>query len=361
MGPQKRDQEPRPAPKVGIIVLNWNGWQDTIECLASVRRLTYPNFRIVLVDNGSLNESVLKIREWCAGNRISIAHVAVSGDRPEENGRRGAEPPGAGDRTAETDGQPFVEGSSRMTLILSERNLGFAGGNNLGIRYALRQNCRYVWLLNSDTVVDPDALTQLVLMAESDERLGMVGSRLLDDDPARTGPRPAPEPRRPPEAEVKHVSGASLLARAACVRDIGPIDERYFLYGEEVDWCLQARRKGWRLSINPRSLVVHKWGASTRSKRTKKRVLGHEAVRISWEGFPVPGYYEARNGIYFIRKNRPALLVPYAILRTMRLLFKILLYDDHKAERSRIILRGARDGMLGRMGMMMDPAHPLSK
>lgn len=338
MDAQEQGSGSRREPNVGIIVLNWNNWQDTLECLDSIRHLAYPDHRVILIDNGSTNDSVSKILAWCDRNRVSVTRdPGIPGDLGH----------GA---------------NHRFILIETGKNLGFAGGINIGIRVSLELDDAFVWLLNSDTIVDPMALTFLLRSAGSDDRIGMVGS-LIDEGETLgdKGRRRAGDGGRRDGETVRFIPGASLLARAACIRDIGLIDEGYFLYGEEVDWCLQARRKGWTLLIDPRSRVGHKWGASTRSKRIRKRRLGRIVTRISWEGFPVPGYYEARNGIYFIRKNHPALLVPYAVLRTTRLLAQILLYDDHKLERWGIILRGALDGVRGRQGMTLDPALPYSR
>lgn len=333
---QDRSPGSRREPSVGILILNWNNWRDTLECLDSLQDLAYPARRIILVDNGSTNDSIPRILDWCKSRSIHVSRCPA----------------------VPADSSPVPKGDpGTFILIETGKNLGYAGGNNVGMRVSLLLDDAFIWILNNDTVVDPMALTSLVRTTESDDRMGMVGSFINEGRSPGSGGRPGPEgSRHGVGKKLRFIPGASLLARAGCVRDIGLIDENYFLYGEEVDWCLQARRKGWRLSIDPRSVVYHKWGASTRSQRITKKFLGRAATRISWPGFPVPGYYEARNGIYFVRKNYPPLLIPYSIFRTLRLLIKILLYDDHKVERWMIILRGAWDGVRGRMGMTMDPS-----
>lgn len=346
-------QEMIREPKVGILVLNWNNWGDTIRCLESLRTLSFRNHLVILIDNGSGNDSVERLRDWMNGGRP--AAPAGSDKRGED---RFCEGRYKGFRTLTfKDAGPFG-GFSAPVMILTGKNLGYAGGNNIGMDYALDNRCEYVWILNSDTIADAKALAELVKPAESDKQIGMVGSRLLNDI---AGPEESDLPARsgsPSGIDVKYLSGASLLARAACVRDAGKIDENYFLYGEEVDWCLRARKKGWKLLFRPGSIVSHSWGASTNSKRIVRRFLGREIIRLTWEGFPIPGYYEARNGIYFVRKNRHGLLVPYSIIRTLHVLFQILLYDDHKVGRWKIVLRGARDGIKNRMGMTVDPSRP---
>jgi GT2 family glycosyltransferase len=117
-------------PKASCIVLNWNGWQATIECLDALKECTYPELTIIVVDNGSTDDSV---------GRIKAAH-------------------------------------SDVLLLNSVKNLGFAGGNNIGIRHALAHGADYVWLLNNDTKAAPDALSALVAKALTDKRIGAVAS-----------------------------------------------------------------------------------------------------------------------------------------------------------------------------------------
>src|SRR6266702_5280110 len=117
-------------PNVVCILLNWNGWQDTVECLDALKECTYPSLTVIVVDNGSTNDSVARIR---------AAHPDV-------------------------------------LLLESGKNLGFAGGNNIGIRYAMAQGAVYVWLLNNDTEPAPDALSALVAKALTDRRIGAVAS-----------------------------------------------------------------------------------------------------------------------------------------------------------------------------------------
>src|SRR5689334_13312211 len=121
------------SPSVSVVLLNWNGWKDTIPCVESLRQLGYANVQIVVVDNASTDESEERIRAAC----------------PD------------------------------VTLLQSGANRGFAGGNNVGIRYALEHSADYVWLLNNDTLVRPNTLSALVARAESDPRIGFVGSKIL--------------------------------------------------------------------------------------------------------------------------------------------------------------------------------------
>lgn len=122
-------------PKVAIIVLNWNGWRDTIECLESLQRITYPNYQIIVVDNGSTDDSVERIKE-------KFPH---------------------------------------LTLIEMGRNLGYAGGNNLGIKFALEWDPGYICILNNDVVVESQFLEPIIIAMESNSRIGITGGTLYND------------------------------------------------------------------------------------------------------------------------------------------------------------------------------------
>jgi GT2 family glycosyltransferase len=252
---------PLSSPSIAIILLNWNGWQDTIECVESCRTLSYPNYRILLVDNGSTDDSEAILRERF----------------------------------------PDIE------FIQTGANLGFAGGNNVGIRHALAQGADYVWLLNNDTVVDTGALSALVQMAEGDNQVGMVGSKIvyhgnphmiwyagavLDSErPYRPHHRGLNEDDRGQYDETcptGYITGCSLLARREMMAAVGLLDEDLFLYFEDVDWSARARAAGWKLMYCPESLVYHKVSLS-----------------VGGAASPTLLYYTARNRLYFVKRNFP--------------------------------------------------------
>jgi len=216
-------------PKVACIILNWNGWQDTIDCLAALQECTYPQVTVIVVDNGSTNDSAARIRAAC----------------PD------------------------------VVLLESGENLGFAGGNNIGIRYALAHGAEYLWLLNNDTRPAPDALSALVAKALSDRKIGAVASICYYADAQSTvqawaGSRVNLWIGYVRLATVPHeddwfdsLNGASMLVSRAAVEDAGLLDEGFFLYWEDTEYCLRLRRKGWRLAAAPDSRVLHKVNAST--------------------------------------------------------------------------------------------------
>ena len=239
------------TPKVAVVVLNWNGWQDTIECLESLLKLSYPSYQVIVVDNGSSDGSVEKIRVWVKEKCPSLA------------------------------------------LIETKKNLGYAGGNNIGIRYALvRGDFDYVWVLNNDTVVHPDALTHLVRRMKEKPDAGMCGSTILyHHDPKKVWAQGAVynkwyaegrhlnsdkifDPKRMAkyqelERRMDYVVGASMLVSLPFLRDIGLMCEDYFLFFEELDWAMRARGK-YRLALAPESIVYHKVGVSIEKKEAEK-------------------------------------------------------------------------------------------
>ncbi|MCX6563024.1 MAG: glycosyltransferase family 2 protein [Candidatus Aminicenantes bacterium] len=258
MNPQNREW-----PRVAVIVLNWNGWKDTLECLESLRRLDYPAFKTILVDNGSTNDSAARIAEWRQGKM----------DEAE------------------------------LTIIRTEENLGFAGGNNVGIRHALDAGFDFVWLLNNDTIVDERSLIELVRLARADERIGAAGSLVLfHRAPDRINSagicvgrfgrrarllglnRNKSEAEFLKRREVDAVSGCSMLLRSRALRDVGLLDERYFLYLEEVDLCTRLKQKEFRCWVVPESIIWHKqWG--------------------SIQPYPeLADYYLSRSQVLYIRK-----------------------------------------------------------
>jgi len=298
-------------PRVAIIVLNWNGWEDTLGCLESLGRLRYPSFRTIVVDNGSTNDSLTKIEAWKAGH----------------------------------------PGAPGLTVLETGENLGFAGGNNAGIRHALKAGFDYVWLLNNDTVADPQSLLELVRAAESDSRIAVTGSLILyQRSPgminsagiriSRFGRarllglnRPKSEPKFNVPREVDAVSGCSMLLRCSALRAVGLMDERYFLYLEEIDLCTRLRQAGYRCWVAPESIVFHKqWGSIQPYPELADYYLSRSQVlyiKKFYSGFQAVLDYALFIGRYF----------PGVILRSRR----IRNFDCYRAFKI-----GLRHGFAGR-------------
>lgn len=284
------DMLPDPAqqgsnPRVAVVVLNWNGWGDTLECLETVFRNKYSSYSVIVCDNGSEDGSLGNIRAWaegrldaCVPKKHPLRHLSFPPvPKPityVEYDRAQAELGGEADDTW-----------PRLVLIQTGGNLGYAGGNNVALRYTMRRGgFAYVWLLNNDTVVEPDALIHLVQRMRDSSDAGICGSTLLYRDqpdtiqalggatynkwlavPRHLGGR-SPANRAVEagavEARLSYIVGASMLVSQTFVREVGPLCEDYFLYFDEIDWAVRARGR-YRLAYAPRSIVYHKEGGTT--------------------------------------------------------------------------------------------------
>jgi len=267
-------------PKVYIVVLNWNGWEDTIECLASLLKLNYSNFQIVVIDNGSTDESVEKIKAWIAGKNI--------------------------------------------VLIETKQNLGYAGGNNIGLRYAIDQgDFGYAWILNNDTTVDPKALGHMVERMKGDSKIGICGSVILDyDERTKISGLIGSYDRwlgqafcrrmndvydlknikeyKKLERKMDYVPGASMLVSKEFLNDIGLMCEDYFLFFEEIDWATRAKKK-YTLALALESIVYHKSSVSIKKKE--------QEMSAQKKGFNLMhDRYVTRNRLLFTAK-----FFPYAL------------------------------------------------
>ncbi len=253
--------------RVGIVVLNWNGWRDTLDCVASLQALDYRNQALLLVDNGSTDDSLAQ----------------------------------------------FSKVMPTVRLLQTGANLGFGGGCNVGLRQALADGAEYVWLVNSDAIVAPNALSAMVDVAEQNPAVGAVGSVLYE----REAPgqvqlwgggrvnlwlgrsthclRPAP---------IDFVSGASLLLRRSALEQVGLFDEaRFFMYWEDTDLGFRLRKAGWQLAVAPQSHIWHKQSAS----------LGL--------GSPLLDSYATRSCVRFLRRHA-ALPSVSVVLMLVRMLAK---------------------------------------
>ena len=245
-------------PKVSIIILNWNGLKDTIECLESLRKITYPDYQVLVVDNGSTGADVKVLRERF-GNYIHI--------------------------------------------IENDKNYGFAEGNNIGMRYALTNHSPdYILLLNNDTTVAPNFLTELVKVAENDPRIGLLGPAIYYSYKPSvvrgTGSglriswwRGIPVSLMSSQSgqevysirEADFVEGSCMLVRRNVIDQVGMLDSVYFAYWEEADWCVRIKRAGYKVCCVHSAKIWHKVQPSYLDTRKL--------------------YYFLRNDILFMRKN----------------------------------------------------------
>lgn len=326
--------------KVYILVLNYNGWQHTVECLESLLKLRYTNRQIVVLDNNSSDNSVEYVRSWAEGK----LNVWVSEDKPLRKlslptfnhalpyvyyGRHEAERGGnaAAEKTMEQAAtrQTMEHCVFPLVIVQTGGNLGFAGGNNVGIRYALNKgDADYIWLINNDTVVRDDTLTHLVEKTKESAKTGAVGSVHLDyvrpdivqtiggsvnlkyfgitksvskDEAYSTQLIEAPDTAR----KVDFISGCSLLISKEVVTRVGLLDDNYFVYWEDADWSERIKRNGFILTYSMKSVVYHKKSQSS--------------------SFYVSSYYSTLNCFRFYRRYYTSLL---PLIFINRLLFVVL-------------------------------------
>jgi len=295
-------------PKIAIIIVNWNGKADTLECLASLSADTYASKQIIVVDNGSRDDSAAAIR---------AAFPAVM-------------------------------------VLETGKNLGFTGGNNAGINVALTQGIDYVYLLNNDTTTEPDALQALVSAAEMHPKYGLLtpvihyydapedawfaGSQLdlslgtAVHDNSRV-PAYTAEPFQIPWA-----SGCAMLVRADLMRRLGGFDDRYFLNWEDVDLSLRVYGAGSSIGLVPAARIYHKVGRSFAAAKGAGR------------------YYHVRNNLLLLSLHGGS-----TVRHAMRSVVTQRLRENLRAVKNRqmtlieavsVILRAVRDHSQRRYGVM---------
>lgn len=287
LGEKNVDRSPEAWPEVGIVVLNRNGWQDAIECLESLRQIDYPNYRLVVVDNGSTDDSVDQIRRW-AQREVVVESPRVRYDSAAssltliEYDRLLAESGGRGDDGRDSRSSP----SQVVTLIRAGSNLGVPGGRNLGIRYALAQRVQFVLILDNDTVVTPGFLKPLVAVFDRYPSVGVVGPRVLDYQdgsywqwPILSRPtffhlliRPYSRWRvlkgsalyrrlfywSLVTAPVYCIGGSCMLFPADALNRIGLIDEGTFVFWEEATIAERLLHVGLQCYSCSESVIFHK-------------------------------------------------------------------------------------------------------
>jgi len=280
-------------PRVSIIILNWNGWKDTVECLESIYQITYPNYDVIVVDNGSDDDSIQKIKKYASGEIIpdpsfypyckenkpiacvEYTYSELGNNSPEELMR------------------PNTIGNKSLILIKNEKNSGFSGGNNIAIRYALKNlNPDYYLLLNNDTVVHPEFLGKLVQGVTQNEMTVITGPKCYYYDHNRRtdviwfaggeldfwrypcyrhvgiGEIDCPEEYNGIK-DCDWITGAAIMiSKAAPIRYL---DDHFFFGCEDVDLCIKIKSQGYRIAVNLNAKIWHKVGNS-RQKAYSHRI-----------------------------------------------------------------------------------------
>lgn len=287
---------------IAVILVNWNGRHDTLECLESLMRLEDDDFVAVVVDNGSTDGSLEAIETWATAappHHDGEPWARLPSARPHR--------PHVERRRPDESARPFPPAS--VVLVPTGANLGFAGASNVGMALARRSEAiEGFWILNNDTVVAPDCLAQLRETARRRPDAGLIGTRLHyyhDADriqgvagfflPMRArgghigrGLAPADLPSLAEiEARMAYVMGASLYLSTATYDRIGPMSEDYFLYYEEADWAARLGR-GVTQTVALDAIVYHKEGGSigtsstARPSDTSLYYLNRNLFRYMW-------------------------------------------------------------------------------
>jgi GT2 family glycosyltransferase len=292
---------------VHIITLNWNNEGDTIECVKSLEKIDYGNYKIIVVDNGSSDESVFKIKKQ------------------------------------------FPE----IKIIKNKNNLGFAGGNNIGIKYAINNEADYVLLINNDTTVEKDFLNKLVEAGEADEKAGILGSKIcyydepkiiwsaggdinwLKNKGAHIGLDEIDNGQYDKTKEVNYLTGCCVLIKREVIEKIGALSEDYFLYYEDTDFTLRAKNAGYKSVYVPSSKIYHKVSRSTKP------------------GSSSYIYYHTRNGLAMAKRNgsflNKIILYPYCLYLFLKQIIKII-FMPKKRNWTYAVLKGEKDFLFGKMG-----------
>jgi GT2 family glycosyltransferase len=300
----KQAMPEKSSPKIFIVVLNWNGEADTKDCLISLRKISYSNYEIILIDNGSTDGS---------DNRLKSAFPEVA-------------------------------------FYKNIENFGFAKGNNIGIRYALEKGADYIVLLNNDTVVDPDFLTFLIQKAESNPQIGIIGPKIyfFNSDiiwygggmlNARTGFTYHIGEGEPDngqcdeEREVDFISGCVMLVKKKVFDNVGLLDKDYFHSHEDADYCLRAKKKGFKIAYVPKSVVYHKLARTCGGRRSAFYL-----------------YYRTRNHLLFKKKQaiKALLFWPIFVFLIIKRILGSLLIGQPKGALATII--GIFDFYIGKWG-----------
>lgn len=297
------------APTLAIVIVNWNSAAVTSDCLESLRKLIYPNYTVIVVDNGSEDNSVSKLRT----------------EFPE------------------------------IILLENHENRGFTGGNNTGIDYALNNKLDLIMLLNNDTIVKPDFANILVEKLLSDNTIGAIQPKIMYNQERdviwnaggffnsffsllKTRGLDKTDVGQFDKAEcIDWITGCCFLTRSNLVREIGNLDDKFFIYYEDSDWSFKIKNLGFKLMYEPQAIVYHEVGMSNKNRS------GHGEGNVS----PFTYYMIIRNHLFFIRRYAKGI---NRIGSWLNQFFKILTYIGYFVLRRRFkklkaVVRGLRDGL----------------
>lgn len=266
---------------VSIILLNYNGAEDTIACLESLQKITYKTYKIIIVDNNSSDNSMLQLESYLKAHTANHFTVFNSFDEAIQS----------------------EEKQKKVTLLQTGKNGGYGYGNNIGIKYALKKYADYILVLNNDTIVKSDFLEPMVLMCEEDKNIGIASGKIYFYDRPDTfwfnGGKYIPctakvehsnfnekDVGQVPNEPITFISGCMWLIPKDIFSAVGLINEEYFMYIEDLEFCQRVLNKNYTLKICDSSYILHKAGSASG---------GHLS------DFSV--YWMAKNKIRFISNN----------------------------------------------------------
>lgn len=293
------DSRSAAQPHVGVIIPAWNAISHTLECLKSLQRLDYPNYSIVLVDNGSTDGTLERVRE-------QYPHV---------------------------------------TTIRNEQNAGFAHACNQGLEAVFAAGASFGFLLNNDTLVAPDLLSQLLAVAQSWPSVGILGPTICYADrpetPWFTGMRfsapiyfvrtaPKYQVQSDVPAAVDFISGCGMLVSRTVYARIGGLNQDYFMYYEDLDYCLSARKAGFDVVYVPQARMWHSLSVSSGGKDSPRKQ-----------------YYQVKSSLIFCRRHTSGLWrwinVSLRMAHAVWTALKHLMHGQLNSEAVRQYLRGLRE------------------
>jgi GT2 family glycosyltransferase len=333
--------------KVSIIILNWNGWKDTIECLESVYQINYANYNVVVVDNGSEDKSIDMIRKYATGKfdvKSNFFKFKMENKPIKIFEYKNIDIESLSPFSEEVNN---IDPDRKLFLIKNDHNYGFSEGNNIGIKFSLQMlNPDYILLLNNDTIIDKNSLTELASFAYNNKKVGIVGPKVFyydnPDQVAYIGHNVNICSGRISDPEIKYhsspikidyVVGCGLLIKTDVIKDIGMLDPNYFLYYEDVDLCLRAHNSGYGVFYVPSSKIWHK--ISLKENRSLNSY-----------------YYGNRNSFLLIKKNRKSfnIFLCYTRLIINKCILTLYLIIKGKPKESLVVIKGVYDGLKGNFG-----------
>ena len=290
-------------PKVAIIILNWNGWEDTLECLESLNNIDYPNYYLILVDNASSDSSLNRIRNYCDGKTVKNNSQKSKNDTTIDL----LEIDYKELTKVKLDQNLFINENrlEKLILIDNDKNYGFTEGNNIGMRFGLKNlSVEYFLLLNNDTVVDESFLKNMINSVGEYENIGFAGAKIYyykpdevsnlisfaggtiglnNSEPHPVGVDEVDNGQYNADRLVDYVEGSCMLVSTELIRDVGLFNPDYFTYWEEIDWCIRGKKAGYNTLYTAKASIWHKCYGSD---------IGASSI-----------FYMIRNRFLFIKEN----------------------------------------------------------